>query len=77
MSPYQHGKDQGGQLDVRHIELQMTEKMRTGEIPVDDSRHKTKPERRVVLKQDLTIVPLLSMCFFFAYLVSSLQSPYG
>jgi hypothetical protein len=72
MSSYQVEKNQGGQGDVHHIESQMTEKMGTGEIPVNDSHHKTKQERRVVLKQDLTIVPLLSMCFFFAYLVNSL-----
>jgi hypothetical protein len=35
-----------------------------------NSHHKSKHERRLVLKQDLVIVSLLSGCFFFAYLVS-------
>jgi hypothetical protein len=30
---------------------------------------KQKIERRVVWKQDLTILPLLAMCFFFSYVV--------
>lgn len=29
-----------------------------------------KIERRLVLKQDFTIIPLLALCFFFSYVVS-------
>lgn len=36
-----------------------------------------KVERRVVLKQDLTIVLLLAGCYFFAYLVRSSNDSYG
>jgi hypothetical protein len=40
-------------------------------ITIDQhSRHKSPAERRVVLKQDLTIFPLVSVMFFFAYVVS-------
>jgi hypothetical protein len=31
---------------------------------------KRKTERRLVKKQDLTMLPLLAMCFFFGYVVS-------
>ena len=40
------------------------------EVPSEHSHHKSKQERRLVIKQDLVIVALLSGCFFFAYLVS-------
>jgi hypothetical protein len=30
---------------------------------------KRKAERRLVLKQDLTMLPLLAVCFFFGYVV--------
>lgn len=33
--------------------------------------HKSKLEKRLVLKQDLSIVLLLSGCYWFAYLVCS------
>jgi hypothetical protein len=36
-----------------------------------DVHHKNKQERRLVLKQDLSIVLLLSGCYWFAYLVST------
>lgn len=36
----------------------------TGNVP-----RKSKKEKRLVLKQDLTIVLLLSGCYWFAYLV--------
>jgi hypothetical protein len=35
----------------------------------DDSVPKSKVEKRLLLKQDLIILPLLSITFFFAYLV--------
>jgi hypothetical protein len=35
----------------------------------DDSVPKSKGEKRLLLKQDLIILPLLSLTFFFAYLV--------
>ena len=37
---------------------------------VADFKHEKSPrEKRLLLKQDLAIVPLLAGCFFFAYLV--------
>ena len=38
--------------------------------PLVDVHHKGKQERQLVLKQDLSIVLLLSGCYWFAYLVS-------
>ena len=35
----------------------------------ESSHHKSKAERWLVLKQDLLIMPLLSMGYFFGYLV--------
>lgn len=34
-----------------------------------EAHHKGKKEKRLVLKQDLSIVLLLSGCYWFAYLV--------
>lgn len=34
-----------------------------------EAHHKSKKEKRLVLKQDLSIVFLLSGCYWFAYLV--------
>ena len=39
-------------------------------LNVEDDRVRSKEERKVVLKQDLVILPLLAVSFFFAYLVS-------
>lgn len=39
-------------------------------IEPGESHHKDKKERRLVLKQDVLIVVLLSGCYWFAYLVS-------
>jgi hypothetical protein len=41
----------------------------------DDSVPKSKAEKRLLLKQDLIILPLLSLTFFFAYLVMRNASP--
>ena len=35
-----------------------------------DSHHKSKAERRLVLKADLVILPLAALIYFAAYLVS-------
>jgi hypothetical protein len=35
---------------------------------------KRKTERRLVKKQDLTMLPLLAMCFFFGYIVSDARA---
>jgi hypothetical protein len=41
----------------------------------DVPHHKSKKEKRLVLKQDLSIVVLLSGCYWFAYLVCWVHSP--
>jgi hypothetical protein len=41
----------------------------------DDSVPKSKVEKRLLLKQDLVILPLLSITFFFAYLVIRMHLP--
>ena len=41
------------------------------ELASPSMAHMAKVEKRVVLKQDLTIVLLLAGCYFFAYLVCS------
>jgi hypothetical protein len=49
---------------VKHIEHEKKHHV------VPDFRHVKSPrEKRLLLKQDLAIVPLLAGCFFFAYLV--------
>ena len=45
----------------------------TGDRNEGDARVRSKEERRVVLKQDLVILPLLALSFFFAYLVSAIN----
>ena len=40
-------------------------------VQAGESHHKDKKERKLVLKQDLSIVLLLSGCYWFAYLVSA------
>ena len=42
-----------------------------------DAHHKDKKERLLVLKQDLSIVLLLSGCYWFAYLVCATVHPSG
>lgn len=37
-----------------------------------DSHHKSKAERRLILKADCLIVPLAALIYFVAYLVSEL-----
>lgn len=39
------------------------------EDPPESLAARRKMERRLVWKQDVTILPLLAMCFFFSYVV--------
>lgn len=43
---------------------------KTGADPDTSLAIRSKVERRLVWKQDLTMLPLLAMCFFFSYVVS-------
>lgn len=62
--------------DSKHLEM-MEDKVKSHaeheDVELNPSRplNKSKAEKRVVLKQDLSIVLLLAGCFFFAYLVSA------
>ena len=40
-------------------------------VSAGESHHKGNKERKLVLKQDLSIVLLLSGCYWFAYLVNA------
>lgn len=53
------------------LEEQIEKVDREGHLYVEagESHHKDRKERRLVLKQDFSIVLLLSGCYWFAYLV--------
>ncbi|KFZ03373.1 hypothetical protein V502_10999 [Pseudogymnoascus sp. VKM F-4520 (FW-2644)] len=53
-----HNMDAVQKEDVNHEE----------ELPYEDSAPSSKIEKHLILKQDLIILPLLSITFFFAYL---------
>jgi hypothetical protein len=54
-----------------HAHREIADPQKELNITIDrQSRHKSPAERRVVLKQDITIFPLVSIMFFFAYVVS-------
>lgn len=58
--------------DIISKEAQYIEVVNNGHTVEDGSpRSEFQPQaiRRVILKQDLVILPLLSLSFFFAYLV--------
>lgn len=48
-----------------------SEALHTETTAAYEAHHKSKKEKRLVLKQDLSIVLLLSGCYWFAYLVCS------
>lgn len=62
-------QDKGMEERIEHTEYQEKHHV------VPDFKHEKSPrEKRLVLKQDLAIVPLLAGCFFFAYLVCTTLS---
>jgi hypothetical protein len=56
-------------MDAAKITDEKLENVEQDVCLYDDSAPKSKLEKRLLLKQDLIILPLLSMTFFFAYLV--------
>ena len=63
-------------VDVLHMEnpLNGEKDDSSGQsINMEDAQVCYKGEKNVVLKQDLVILPLLAISFFFAYLVSLLS----
>ena len=61
-------------MDASKINDEKIEKVEQDVCIDDDSAPKSKLEKRLLLKQDLIILPLLSMTFFFAYLVRATRS---
>jgi hypothetical protein len=54
---------------ITELSDEKIENIHENEQLYDDSVLKSKVEKRLLLKQDLIILPLLSLTFFFAYLV--------
>ncbi len=79
MDPSQPDKDPSHTKHVEMLEGKLRNEADAHNVedasPSQQQAHLSKLEKRVVLKQDLTVVLLLAGCYFFAYLVKPLSSP--
>lgn len=71
-------KDPITELDISLVENASDEKMGTAYVLQPEGRplRKTGLERRLVMKQDCLLIPLLALTYFVTYLVSA-QFPFA